>query len=68
MRLHASPVRRSGSFRRIRVDVDVLERGGLRAEEAAAEGVVRVAADGADVLALELDAEPAHASHRLQVR
>ena len=42
------------------VDVHVLERGGLRAEKAPAEGVIRVAPDGADPLALHLDAEPAH--------
>ena len=44
----------------VRVDVHVLERRRLGAEEALAERVVRVAADGADALALHLDAEPAH--------
>ena len=44
----------------IGVVVQVLERGRLRADVALAEGVVVVTADGADALALHLDAEPAH--------
>ena len=49
-----------GAAQAVRVRVDVLERGRLRADVAAAEGVLFVAADRDDAVALDLDLDPAH--------